>query len=124
MPSDAQSSTCQEWEEVRNRLERVGSRAILPLYQEHTGVADLLMARGRPSITLLLQEVGCADLHGLSLAFLESDATYNQQTDLFHSLCILRFSPSSLVFKMSFTQCLFCVNPANAKQKKLREGEA
>lgn len=58
MPSDAQSSTCQEWEEVRNRLERVGSRAILPLYQEHTGVADLLMARGRPSITLLLQELG------------------------------------------------------------------
>lgn len=32
--------------------------------------------------------------------------------------------PSSLVFKMSFTQCLFCVNPANAEQKKLREGEA
>lgn len=58
MPSGAQSSTCQEWEEVRNRLERVGSRAILPLYQEHTGVADLLMARGRPSITLLLQERG------------------------------------------------------------------
>lgn len=36
--------------------------------------------------------MGCADLHGLSLAFLESDVTYNQQTDLFHFLCILRFS--------------------------------
>ena len=55
MLSGAQSSAWQEWEEVRNRLERVGSRAVLPLYQEHTGVADLLIARGRPSIALLLQ---------------------------------------------------------------------
>lgn len=61
-PKGVQSSTWQEWEEVRNRLGRVGSRAILPLYQEHTGVADLLMVRGRPSITLLSQELGSLTL--------------------------------------------------------------
>lgn len=62
MLSGAQSSAWQEWEEVRNRLERVGSRAVLPLYQEHTGVADLLIAWGRPSIALLLQELGSLTL--------------------------------------------------------------
>lgn len=62
MLSGAQSSAWQEWEEVRNRLERVGSRAVLPLYQKHTGVADLLIARGRPSIALLLQELGSLTL--------------------------------------------------------------
>lgn len=56
MPSGAQSPPAGS-----GRYKEMGLELWDPGYssleQEHTGVADLLMGQGRPSITLLLQEL-------------------------------------------------------------------
>lgn len=62
---DAQWCPVLSLARVGGGKEQVGAGGIpgvLPLYQEHTGVADLLIARGRPSIALLLQELGSLTL--------------------------------------------------------------